>query len=171
MGVAICERLAQDGASVAVLDLNYEAAQTVAKRLEAGGFSALAAAVDVSDRGQVDGAVGVVRQAFGPIHILVNSAGIADFVPFLSLTEDQWDRMIAVNLKGTFNIAQAVVGDMVAAGWGRIILISSSGAQSGAARQAHYIASKAGVIGFTKSLALEFGPAGITVNTVPPGGY
>ena len=169
IGLAISQRLAQDGASVAVFDVDYAGAERLVKQLQADGSSALAVKVDVSDRRQVDGAVREVRDKLGPIQVLVNCAGIEGFEPFQSITEASWDRIMAVNLKGTFNCTQAVVSDMVAAGWGRIINISSSSAQSGAAKMTHYAASKAGVIGFTKALALELGRAGITVNTIPPG--
>ncbi|HEV3112401.1 MAG TPA: SDR family NAD(P)-dependent oxidoreductase [Candidatus Binataceae bacterium] len=169
IGLAISQRLAQDGASVAVFDVDYAGAERLVKQLQADGSSALAVKVDVSDRRQVDGAVREVRDKLGPIQVLVNCAGIEGFEPFQSITEASWDRIMAVNLKGTFNCTQAVVSDMIAAGWGRIINISSSSAQSGAAKMTHYAASKAGVIGFTKALALELGRAGITVNTIPPG--
>ena len=169
IGLAISRRLAQDGAAVAVFDLDHAGAERLVTQLQADGSPAMAVKVDVSDRGQVDAAVGEVRHKLGPIQVLVNCAGIEAFEPFQSITEASWDRIMAVNLKGTFNCTQAVVSDMIAAGWGRIINISSSSAQSGAARMTHYAASKAGVIGFTKALALELGRAGITVNTIPPG--
>lgn len=169
IGLAISRRLAQDGASVAVFDVDYAGAERLVKQLHADGSSALAVEVDVSDRRQVDGAVREARDKLGPIQVLVNCAGIEAFEPFHSITEASWDRIIAVNLKGTFNCTQAVVSDMIEAGWGRIINISSSSAQSGAAKMTHYAASKAAVIGFTKALALELARAGITVNTIPPG--
>ncbi len=171
IGLAISRRLALDGASVAVFDVDYTAAERAVKQLLADGSSAMAFAVDVSDRQQVDRAVREVRDKLGSIQVVVNCAGIEAFVePFQSITEASWDRIMAVNLKGTFNCTQAVVSDMIAAGWGRIINISSSSAgQSGAARMTHYAASKGGVIAFTKALALELGRAGITVNTIPPG--
>jgi NAD(P)-dependent dehydrogenase (short-subunit alcohol dehydrogenase family) len=169
IGLAISQRLARDGASVAVFDVDYAGAERLVKQLRVDGSSALAVRVDVSDRRQVDGAVGEVRDQLGPIQVLVNCAGIEAFEPFQSITEASWDRIMAVNLRGTFNCTQAVVSDMIAAGWGRIINISSSSAQSGAAKMTHYAASKAGVIGFTKALALELGRAGITVNSIPPG--
>lgn len=169
IGLAISRRLARQGAPVAVFDVDYAAAERVVKQLQSDGSPALAVKVDVADRRQVDAAVREARDKLGRIQVLVNCAGIEAFEPFQSITEASWDRIIAVNLKGTFNCTQAVVSDMIAAGWGRIINISSSSAQSGAARMTHYAASKGAVISFTKALALELGRAGITVNTIPPG--
>jgi NAD(P)-dependent dehydrogenase (short-subunit alcohol dehydrogenase family) len=100
---------------------------------------------------------------------MVTSAGIDRFEKFTEISLESWDRMIAVNLTGTFHCVQAAVPDMLDAGWGRVVTISSSSAQSGSQRMAHYVASKGGVVGFTKALALELAPHGITVNTIPPG--
>jgi len=169
MGTAICRRLAERGDRVAVLDVNGEATAQVAKELEADGLAAVGVAVDVSDRAAVDAALDEVRAAFGPIEIMVTSAGIEGFVEFLDITPDAWDRMMAVNLSGTFHCLQAAVPDMIAGGWGRIVTISSSSAQHGTRRMAHYVASKGGVIALTKALSLDLAPHGITVNTIPPG--
>jgi NAD(P)-dependent dehydrogenase (short-subunit alcohol dehydrogenase family) len=169
MGSAISRHLADRGNRVALLDLDADTVQQTADALAAGGASTLAAPVDVSDRAAVDDALQKVRSEFGPVEIMVTSAGIDAFVPFTEMTVDAWDRMIAVNLTGTFHCLQAAIPDMLDAGWGRIVTISSSSAQSGAARMAHYVASKGGVVGLTKALALEFAPHGITVNSIPPG--
>jgi len=169
IGLAVGRRLGERGCRVALLDLNGEAAQKAAEDLGATGARALAGQVDVSDRKAIDDALGKVRAEFGPIEIMVTSAGLDAFESFTEITTAAWDRMIAVNLTGTFHCLQAVVPDMLAAKWGRIVTISSSSAQSGAARMAHYVASKGGVIGLTKALAVELGPHGITVNTIPPG--
>src|SRR5437588_819472 len=129
IGLAISERLAVDGAAVAVFDRDGASAEAAAAKIAASGGTAIAVTVDA----------------------------------------DTWDRVLAVNLTGTFNCCQAVVPDMIEAGWGRIVNISSSSAQGGQQLMTHYVAAKAGVIGFTKALALELGPKGITVNTIPPG--
>ena len=113
-------------------------------------------------------AVARLRAAFGPVTILVNNAGITGFVPFLELTDEQWDRMLSVNLKSAFIVSQVAIPDMIAARWGRIVNISSSSAQSGAANMAHYSSSKGGMIALTRTLAQEFGAYNITSNTIPP---
>ncbi|HZA75474.1 MAG TPA: SDR family NAD(P)-dependent oxidoreductase [Acidimicrobiales bacterium] len=169
IGRAIAQRLAEDGHAVAILDLNEAAAETVADALREKGHEAVACGVDVSDRGRVNDAVQRVRDALGPVLVLVNNAGLPGFTPFLKITDEEWDRIIAVNLNGPFYCTQAVLPDMIDAGWGRIVNISSSSAQGGQQFMVHYVSSKAGLIGFTKALALEFGPRGITVNTIPPG--
>jgi NAD(P)-dependent dehydrogenase (short-subunit alcohol dehydrogenase family) len=169
MGRAVGVRLAAQGHRVAVLDLDGDAAEQAAKELQSHGAETVAAAVDVSDRAAVDDAMRKVRAELGPIEILVTSAGIDRFEKFTEITPESWERMLAVNLTGTFHCIQSAVPDMLAAGWGRIVTISSSSAQSGSRRMAHYIASKGGVIGLTKALGLELAPHGITVNTIPPG--
>jgi 2-hydroxycyclohexanecarboxyl-CoA dehydrogenase len=169
IGRAIAQRLAEDGHAVAVLDLDGAAAEAVAGELREKGHEAVACGVDVSDRPQVTAAVQRVREALGPVLVLVNNAGLSCFTPFLKITDELWDRIIAVNLSGPFYCTQAVLPDMIEAGWGRIVNISSSSAQGGQQYMVHYVSSKAGLIGFTKALALEFGPKGITVNTIPPG--
>lgn len=169
IGLAISQRFARDGAKVAIWDIDEAAAQRTADELVAAGGKAIACRVDIADRAQVDAAIAAVREAFGPISILVNNAGISNIVPFLDMTEEQWDRMITINLKGVFHCTQAVIPDMLAAGWGRVVNVSSSSTQSGAPYMSHYVASKGGVIGMTKALALEFADKGITFNNVPPG--
>ncbi|OLT28745.1 short-chain dehydrogenase [Actinomadura sp. CNU-125] len=156
IGKAICDRLSADGYNVAALDLDPSAA-------------AFGQAADVTDRAQVDKALDVVREHFGPVTVLVNAAGLDGFKRFADLSFEAWQRVINVNLHGVFHCVQAVLPDMTEAGWGRIVNISSSSAQSGQQYMAHYVSSKSAVNGLTKALALELGPAGITVNAVPPG--
>ena len=170
IGRAIAQRLAEDGLAVAVLDLDDRSAEQVADEIRQKGGEAIAlGSVDVSERSQVDDAVGRVRKALGPVLVLITNAGVTGFKEFLKITDDRWDRIMQVNLNGPFYCTQAVLPDMVDAGWGRVVNISSSSAQSGQPYMVHYVTSKAGLIGFTKALALEVGPKGITVNTIPPG--
>ena len=168
IGLGVARRLVADGHPVAVLDRNGAAAEAAASELQAQGAKALAIEVDVADRSSIDVAFGRVRAELGPVEILVTSAGIEAFTPLLDITPETWDRILAVNLTGTFTCVQAAVPDMIAAGWGRIVTISSSSAQSGAPNMAHYSASKGGVIALTKALAVELARSGITVNTVSP---
>jgi len=168
IGLSICEHLARAGHSVAVADWNGDAAEDAAKAITDSGGRAIAVSVDVSDRTQVDKAVEAARGELGPIGILVTSAGVSRREPFEQLSAESWDQVIGVNLTGTFHCVQAVIGDMTDAGWGRIVLISSSSAQRGAAGMTHYAASKGGVIAFGKSLALEFAKRGVTVNNIAP---
>lgn len=170
MGESTCHELGGRGHKVAVLDLNGEAAQRVAEELRADGVTALGVVADVTDRAAVEEAFAKVRTELGPVHILVTSAGLVDFAPFLEISPQSWQRLIDVNLNGAFHCTQVAVPDMLEAGWGRIVMISSSSAQRGSPGMAHYAASKGALISFTRSLAREYGPMGITVNNVPPSG-
>lgn len=169
IGLATARRLAVAGASVAIWDLNEEGAQAAAAALVGEGRRAIASRVDVSKRADADAAVKAAREQLGPVGILVNNAGMSAFTPFMEIGEELWDRIMTVNLKSLLVCTQAVLPDMLEAKWGRVINVSSSSAQTGAATMVHYAASKGGVIGFTKALAQELAATGITVNNVPPG--
>jgi 2-hydroxycyclohexanecarboxyl-CoA dehydrogenase len=156
IGRAVAERLRSDGLRVAVIDLSPTDDE----------FGHVA---DVSDPTQVATAVAAIREKFGPILVLVNAAGVEGFKKFSNMTFQEWSKVIDVNLNGVFHTIQAVLPDMVEARWGRIVNISSSSTHSGQPFMAHYVAAKSAVNGLTKSLALEYGPCGITVNAVPPG--
>ena len=156
IGKAIAARLAADGHHVATIDLQASAVD-------------FAFTADVTDRAQVDAALDKIRTQLGPVSILVNAAGLDGFSRFTDISFDDWQRVINVNLHGVFHCCQAVIPEMADAGWGRIVNISSSSTHSGVARMTHYVAAKSAVNGLTKSLALEYGPSGITVNAIPPG--
>ena len=156
IGRAVAERLCADGYHVATIDLNPS-------------DDDFAHTADVTDRAQVEQALLAIRAQLGPVTILVNAAGLDGFKRFTDITFDEWRKVIDVNLNGVFHCTQAVLPDMIDAGWGRIVNISSSSTHSGTPYMSHYVAAKSAVNGLTKSLALEYGPAGITVNAVPPG--
>jgi 2-hydroxycyclohexanecarboxyl-CoA dehydrogenase len=168
IGLGVAHRLAEAGHSVAMLDRDGAGVEKAAADLTRRGSRAAAYQVDVADRGALEKVFAAVRAQFGPVTILVTSAGIESFDPVADITPEKWDHILAVNLTGTFVCMQLAVADMVTEGWGRIVTISSSSAQSGAPHMAHYVASKGGVIGLTKAFAREFAAQGITVNTIPP---
>jgi 2-hydroxycyclohexanecarboxyl-CoA dehydrogenase len=170
IGEATCRHLAAAGRRVGVLDLDGDGAERVADQLRAGGGDALGLRVDVTDRSAVDDAIAKARADLGPTEILVTCAGMVAFDDFAAITPERWHEVIEVNLTGTFHACQAALPDMVAARWGRIVTVSSSSAQRGSPRNAHYAAAKGGVIVLTKSLARAYGPLGITANSIPPSG-
>lgn len=169
IGRAIAVRLARDEAAIAVLDLNGDGAAETAKLITEAGGKALALTVDCSNEAAIKAAAATIRAEFGPITILVNNAGVTDFTPFEELTEERWDFIYAVNVRGPFLMTQEVLPDMKAAKWGRIVNISSSSAQTGAINMIPYSSSKGAIVTMTRSMAQEFGPYGITVNNIPPG--
>ncbi len=156
IGRAVADRLRADGHHVATIDLNPSAHE-------------FAHTADVTDRAQVEAALAAIRAQLGPVTVLVNAAGVDGFKRFTDITFDEWQKVVDVNLNGVFHCIQAVLPDMIDTGWGRIVNISSSSTHSGTPYMSHYVAAKSAVNGLTKSLALEYGPAGITVNAVPPG--
>ena len=194
IGAAVVNRLRADGRRVAIIDLKPGGLASLdggeaklGPPHEPGGLASLdggeaklgpphepgdqelAFAADVTDRGQIDAALTQIREQLGPITILVNAAGKDGFKKFSHISFEDWQQIIDINLNGVFHTTQAVLPDMVEAGWGRIVNISSSSTHSGTPYMAHYVAAKSAVNGLTKTLALEYGPAGITVNAVPPG--
>lgn len=170
IGRAIATGLAEHGAAVAV---NYRASEGAAlelvKEIAAQGGEALPCRADVSDPGQVAAMIATIVDTWGGIDILVNNAGIMDDNFLVDITLEEWERVINVNLRGAFLCTQAVIPLLQARGGGRIINISSQAALAGSRRHVHYATAKAGLLGFTYSLAKELGPYGITVNAVSPG--
>lgn len=169
LGRACAIQLARDGALVAVWDLNDEGAAETVRMIEAEGNRAIAYVGDAAAKADIEKILNRIRADLGPVLILVNNAGITGFCPFLKITQEALQRMYRINLVGPFLLTQAAMPDMLAAGWGRIINISSSSAQTGAIDMAHYSSSKGGIIALTKSLAREFADRGVTVNNIPPG--
>jgi 3-oxoacyl-[acyl-carrier protein] reductase len=169
IGYAIARRLAQDGAAVMLLDRDAEEAARAARALTDEGRSASSYAVDVTVEQAVRGAVEAVLAAHGRIDVLVNNAGIYPHTPFEELTLAEWRRVLATNLDSVFLCSHAVFPAMKERGYGRIVNISSAAFFVGEGGMTHYIASKGGVIGFTRALALAGGAHGITVNAITPG--
>jgi 3-oxoacyl-[acyl-carrier protein] reductase len=168
IGAATAVRLARDGLAVAVLDLTAEAGRDTVDRIGAAGGRALAVGADVADAGQVAAAVDRVARELGPPLVLVNNAGITRYNLLHEMSEDDWDAVLAVHLRGAFLMSRAVREHMTRAGYGRIVNLSSTSAL-GQRGHANYAAAKAGMQGFTRTLAIELGPAGVTVNAVAPG--
>ena len=169
IGKAICARLAAEGARIAVLDLRLEDAQATADEFKAQGVDARAYAANVAVTAEAQAAVEAVVKDFGRLDILVNNAGITKDTLLLRMTEAQWDAVLAVNLKGTFNFTQAAVKVMMRQRSGKIVNIASVVGRMGNAGQANYSASKAGVIALAKTTAKEFAARNIQVNAVAPG--
>ncbi len=169
IGKAIALLLARNGADIVVSDVNLEKAEETAKEIQTLGRKAIAIKVDVAHLDQVERVVETIMQQFGQIDILVNNAGIARDKLILRMTEEEWDAVININLKGTFNCTKAVVRHMSKQRHGKIVSIASVVGEMGNAGQGNYAASKAGIIGFTKTIAREFAGRGINVNAIAPG--
>jgi 3-oxoacyl-[acyl-carrier protein] reductase len=169
IGEAIALSLAQEGAEVILVDIQEEKLNEVTAKIKSSGGQSASYCVDVSRFDQITEVVATIIETHKKIDHLVNNAGITRDNLLLRMKEDEWDAVIAVNLKGVFNFSKAVIRHMVSNRYGRIVNISSVVGLMGNAGQSNYSASKAGVVGFTKSLAREVAPRGITVNAVAPG--
>ena len=168
IGAATAERLGQDGLAVGVIDLDQAACEVVAGGIRDVGGSAIGVGVDVTSAEQVEAGVARVAEQHGPPVVLVNNAGIIRDNLLFRMTEDDWDAVMAVHLKGAFLMTRACQAHMTKQGFGRVVNLSSSSAQ-GNRGQANYSAAKAGLQGFTKTLAIELGRFGVTANAVAPG--
>jgi len=174
VGAAIARTFADHGAAVVVNDLFEERAAQVAEVINSAGGRALPVEADVTDRDDVGEMVARARRELGPVDILVNNAGVPpnprwDLIPFHETSPESWKPWIDINLYGVFHCCHATLGEMTERGWGRIITIVSDGGRIGEALMAAYCASKAGAIGFTRALAKEAGPNGVTANALALG--
>jgi 3-oxoacyl-[acyl-carrier protein] reductase len=168
IGAATAARLAEEGRAVAVLDLDEASCAEIVEKITAAGGKAIAVGCDVSDAGQVEAAVGRVAEELGAPTILVNNAGVLRDNLLFKMSESDWDTVMNVHLRGAFLMSRACQKHMVDAGFGRIVNLSSSSAL-GNRGQVNYSAAKAGMQGFTKTLAIELGKFGVTANAVAPG--
>lgn len=170
IGAAIAASFAAEGAAVAVVHLNDTAnAEQIVSNLRGEDGACLQVDCDVSDESQVRDCVEAVRRTLGKVDILVNCAGVGHLANFEELTLESWNRVIAINLTGTYLMSACCYADMKARGWGRIVNVSSQMAFSGGVGASAYCASKAGVIGLTRALAVEAAPHGVLVNCIAPG--
>jgi len=169
IGRGIASRLAREGVSVVIADINIDLAQSVAAQLKNQGVTAAALQADVSDSAQVEGLIQKTVKEFSALDILVNSAGITRDALLIRISEEDWDQVMDVNLKGVLNLTKSAARVMIKQKSGRIVNITSVIGLMGNAGQATYAASKAGLVGLTKSAAKELAGRGITVNAVAPG--
>ena len=170
IGYAIAEALANDGVDIAGIDINISELQSAMKVIgDSTGRSTLAVQADVGDFASMENAAAEINKVFGKINILVNNAGITRDNLILRMKDSEWDDVIRINLTGTFNCTRAVIKGMVKNRYGRIISIASIVGLMGNVGQANYAASKAGIIGFTKSIAREYANRGVTANAIAPG--
>jgi len=169
IGRAIALALAREGAAVVVSDIDLETAQQTAQEIKSGGGQAVALKVDVTNRQDAAALTEKAVQTFGGLDILVNNAGIYPSAPIVEIEEEEWDLVMAINLKGVFLCSQAAVKQMMAQRQGVVVNIASVDAKTRTTGNAHYAAAKAGVISFTRTLACEMAPYGIRVNAVAPG--
>ena len=169
IGGATCRRFAEEGAKVAVLDIDEAAAATVAEAIAKGGGKAEAFACDITRHADCQDAVRKAETALGPIDVLVNNAGWDVFKPFVETVPSDWDKLISINLTGPLNMHHAVLPGMVARKRGRVVNVSSDAARVGSSGESVYAACKAGLIGFSKTIAREHARNGITINVVCPG--
>lgn len=169
IGRAICQRLARDGAAIAIWDINIPDATETAKLVEAEGGRAVVYECDVASESAIAAAAEMTRAELGTPAILVNNAALTGSGKFLEISLETWEKMLRIDLTGPFLCIQALLPDMLAAKWGRIINITSSSVQRGGPFMAHYVAAKGGLLALTRALATEYAPSGVTVNNVPPG--
>lgn len=169
IGRAIALAFAHEGASLALSARSLDLLESLAKEIEGAGGRAMALPLDVTDPGSIEQAKARVTEALGPVQILVNNAGIAKSVKVLAMDDEHWQRHLDVNLTGPFRVTRAFLPPMVEAKWGRVINIASTAGKVGFQYTAAYCASKHGLLGFTRALALEMAPVGVTVNAICPG--
>lgn len=169
IGCAIAKTFSGEGAKVAVADLDLGSAATVAGEIESVGGDALAVKVNVAEKDSVEALLNAVLEKYGKVDILVNNAGWDKIEPFMESVEDTWDKVIAVNLKGTISLCGAVLPIMISRKCGRIVNIGSDAGRVGSSGEAVYSAAKGGVIAFTKTLAREMARYNININCVSPG--
>ncbi|MHB1128016.1 MAG: SDR family NAD(P)-dependent oxidoreductase [Bacillota bacterium] len=169
IGRAIALEMAREGAKVVIADLLGDSAQDVSREIEAMGGQSLAVKVDITDKEQVYALVAQTMEKFGKVDVLVNNAGWDKAEPFINSTEETWDKLLAINLKGHIRCCRAVLDQMISQQSGRIINISSDAGRVGSSGEAVYSAAKGGIIAFTKTLAREMARSGVRVNCVCPG--
>src|SRR5512137_523933 len=169
IGRAIALSLAKEGANIVISDINLKEAEQVAKEIEDLGQTSLAVKTDVTSKNDIDELMNKTIEKFNSLDILVSNAGVSSMENVIDMPEEKWDFNMDVNLKGTFLVTQAAAKQMISQQKGKIICTASMAGKGGVATQAHYNASKHGVVAYVKSLAQELAPYGITVNSICPG--